>query len=224
MAIADKIDVRYPVVEIFKSIEGEGKRTGEPTVFVRFAECNLNCSWCDTTYSHKTGEDTMWYTKEELAVEILKYNCFNVTFTGGEPLFRGINFINWFAHEFGEQFDINVETNGSVDIGKLMSNVWVTIDYKCPSSGMTEKMNLDNLLKLKKNDVLKFVVADERDLKEVIRIMMNYKPRCTVYVNPVFGKMDLQKLAKFVCDNHFLGIRMGLQIHKIIWDPNTRGV
>lgn len=222
----DKTSLKeYPVVEIFKSIEGEGIRTGSPTVFVRFAYCNLKCSYCDTKYAQSFDEAT-YMSREEIATKILSLNCKRVTFTGGEPLERGENFIRWFIKNFPDH-GVNIETNGSKDVSKYCteySDVIVTMDYKCPSSKMCDKMMISNLEKLTSIDVLKFVVADSNDLKEVVRVLMEHKPRCHIYVSPVLGKMDFETLAKFVVEHDFLGIRMGLQIHKFIWSPDKRGV
>lgn len=217
---------KFPIVEIFKSIEGEGIRTGAPTVFVRFGRCNLNCSWCDTKYSHDSKE-YKYMTKEEIATKILSFRCDKITFTGGEPLDVGADFIKWFmANNSG--IEVNIETNGSMPIDSFTKlhtdRLIITMDYKCPSSGMTSKMNKNNLRQLRDCDVLKFVVADDADLAEVVKIMMEHKPNGYIYLSPVFGQMDLQKLADFVVNHDFLGLRMGLQIHKIIWEPTARGV
>jgi 7-carboxy-7-deazaguanine synthase len=98
------------------------------------------------------------------------------------------------------------------------------MDYKCPSSGMESKMYLDNLEDLRDQDVLKFVVGTTEDLNRVKELLHQYSIKSHIYVSPVFGKMDLKDLTKFVLDNRYLNLRLGLQIHKIIWDPNTRGV
>lgn len=210
------------VTEIFKSIEGEGIRTGYPTVFVRFAGCNLDCEWCDTKYSRYKSDGKLM-TFEQIYNEIMKYNCRRITFTGGEPLLNK-DFIKWFRTKCSGM-SINVETNGSVEISDILDYVdIVTMDYKCKSSGMNVYMYLPNLKVLRRQDVLKFVVSDEKDLAEVLEVVYEYRPKCTIYLSPVFGKMDLQMLANFILDNHMYDFRMGLQIHKIIWDPETRSV
>jgi 7-carboxy-7-deazaguanine synthase len=165
-------------------------------------------------------------TREQIATGILSLNCKKVTFTGGEPLGQGLEMVQWFIRNFRD-IEVNIETNGSMDVKEFCrdyQNVIVTMDYKCPSSGMTDKMRISNLQSLTNRDALKFVVADDKDLQEVVQVLMEHKPSCQIYVSPVFGQMDLQRLAKFVIDHDFLGIKIGLQIHKIIWDPSTRGV
>lgn len=211
------------VVEIFKSIDGEGIRTGLPAIFVRFGGCNLHCSWCDTGYA-LSRKDGKLMTYMDVVTEIKSLACKRITFTGGEPMLEA-DFVLWFLDNFPE-FEVNVETNGAVPIQSLTKyeNVIITMDYKCPSSRMTEKMLKSNFKYLRSRDVLKFVVADDFDLNEAISRLVEFKPKCSIYFSPVFGKMDLQKLAKFIIDYDYLGVRMGLQIHKIIWDPNKRGV
>lgn len=214
----------FAIVEIFKSIEGEGIRTGLPTVFVRFSGCNLRCGYCDTTYG-QTNDNSLWLTKEEICHSILSYNCKNITFTGGEPLLY-VDFINWFtSNKRFCNYSVNIETNGSRPISEVCGHSFIiTMDFKCVSSGMSAKMDLSNFQYLHKHDVLKFVVGTDEDLAQVEKIIYEYNPICHIYLSPVFGIMDFKKLASFVIDRHFLNLRIGLQIHKIIWNPDTRGV
>ena len=220
----------YPIVETFLSIDGEGIRTGLPVVFVRFFGCNLRCAYCDTKYSYtnkKNVERTEYrqLSSEELTKEIMGYNCNRVTFTGGEPLLQK-DYIKWFAESF-PHIEINIETNGSLPISEFVNykNVIITMDWKCESSKMSDEMFNDNLLKLRDNDVLKFVVGTDEDLIQSKNILENYPLKSHIYFSPVFGQMDLEKLAQFVVDlRYYQKVRIGLQIHKIIWDPNQRGV
>lgn len=215
----------FKIIEIFMSIEGEGVRAGLPTVFVRFAGCNLRCKWCDTAYSYE-GKGTMM-SREEIETVITSFGCNRVSFTGGEPLWRlGYFFIKWFALAHPE-IQINIETNGSIDItGCLeLENTIISMDYKCPGSGMNSKMNLKNLQKLRETDVLKFVVADQKDLNSVVDILEKTNPATkNRYIQPVFGKIDLEQLVDFVVKHNHLDLRLGLQLHKIIWGPDKMGV
>lgn len=128
------------VVEIFKSIDGEGKRAGLPTTFIRLYGCNLNCSYCDTRYGCEDSNYTTMSLDEIIdKVEDLGVSC--VTLTGGEPLLQTdvkvlIELLNRM------NYDVNIETNGSIDFQpfvKGLNHVFVTMDYKCPISGMEKK-------------------------------------------------------------------------------------
>lgn len=216
----------FYISEIFKSIEGEGIRTGLPVVFVRFGGCNLSCSYCDTEYAQNIVDCKMM-SKEQILLDILSYNCDRVTFTGGEPLFAGKDFIKWFLEKRPHTMEVNIETNGSILIPYWLNDqhrVIITMDYKCFSSGMSPKMVVENIKKLRTKDVLKFVVGDDKDLDQVVKLVIEHEPDCNIYLSPVFGQMDLKKLAKFVIGHDTLNLRLGLQIHKFVWDPNTRGV
>ena len=187
------------VVEIFKSIDGEGKRAGEPAVFIRLHGCNLNCSYCDTKYSHNDSKDFTDMTIQNIVDEVSKYDCRNITLTGGEPLIheKVYELIKALSKE---NFNINIETNGSVDISPFIKfpNVFVTIDYKCKSSDCEDLMYLPNYKLLRKCDVLKFVVSNKKELKDAIKVCGLVSPRSAVYFSPVWGVMDLQELADFV--------------------------
>jgi len=214
------------VVELFKSIEGEGIRAGFPTTFVRFAGCNLKCSYCDTAYAQEncSGRSMEW---THLMQQIFLAGCERVTFTGGEPLLNGRAFIKYFLKHCPYKFDVNIETNGAVDIKNFVTNpnAMITMDYKCPSSGMMDTMLCSNLSALRETDVLKFVVGTKEDLDEVEDILLTYNVHCrNIYINPVFGQLPLQTIADFVINCRLRGVRMGLQMHKIIWDPDQRGV
>lgn len=213
------------VVEIFKSIDGEGKRAGEPAVFIRLHGCNLNCSYCDTKYSHNDSKDFTDMTIQNIVDEVSKYDCRNITLTGGEPLIHE-NVYELIKALSNENFNINIETNGSVDISPFIKfpNVFVTIDYKCKSSDCEDLMYLPNYKLLRKCDVLKFVVSNKEELKDAIKVCGLVSPKSAVYFSPVWGVMDLQELADFVINCKLHNVHLQLQLHKIIWDINKRGV
>ena len=120
-------------------------------------------------------------------------------------------------------YEVNIETNGSVDItGYLSKNIIVTMDYKCAGSGMEDKMLLDNISKLRKRDVLKFVVSDDNDLDTVQRIYQNTK--ATVYISPVFGRIEPKQIVEYMLEHNMENCRVQVQLHKIIWNPEERGV
>ena len=211
-----------PIIEVFKSIEGEGSRAGFPVVFIRLAGCNMCCDYCDTRYASNPNEnDIHWTSYQDLVCKVLSYGCTNVTITGGEPLLHE-SFIMKFCKRFESVFDINIETNGSIILDELLKmDVTLTVDCKCPSSN--ESM-CKFASRLRERDVLKFVVADNKDLEFVQEYLYKYNTPAQKFIHPVFGEIDLKQLAQFVMDNEILELRLGIQLHKIIWDPNQRGV
>lgn len=212
------------VVEIFKSIEGEGRRAGLPAVFIRLYGCNLNCTYCDTRYGCEGGDYELLTIPEILdCVEDL--NCKNVTITGGEPLLQG-DLKGLISELLKRNYRINIETNGSLEINDLPCNAgcFLTMDYKCPSSGMESSMNINNFLFLDSEDVLKFVVGTQEDLDRAYDIIKIFNPKAQIYFSPVFGKMNPEKIVDFIISKGLNNCKVQLQLHKIIWDPNKRGV
>ena len=214
------------VNEIFYSIDGEGLRTGELAVFIRLSGCNLNCSYCDTKYALKAKTGKLM-SIDEIIKEVEKYNCKNITLTGGEPLIHQ-NVDELIDALVDKGYKVNIETNGSIPIDKYLNRCLVTMDYKLPSSDMEKYMKLENLEKLTENDCLKFV-TEESDLDKIEDIIKNYKLKCFIYISPVFNKIEpntivefMKKLNKKGYDNSKL--RVQVQLHKVIWDPNERGV
>ena len=214
------------VVEKFVSINGEGLRSGELAVFIRFANCNLRCSYCDTKYSFINPI----YTEESID-EIVEYvkstGVKNVTLTGGEPLIQNeIKELMIELSNIGNR--IEIETNGSINIAPYLNipNVTFTLDYKLKGSGMEKYMDLTNYNLLRKNDVIKFVVSDYDDLEKTKEIIKKYdlinKANCLI--SPVWGRIEFEEIVNFLKDNKLNDVKMQLQIHKIIWDKDKRGV
>ncbi len=214
------------VVEKFVSINGEGLRSGELAVFIRFANCNLRCSYCDTKYSFINPI----YTEESID-ELVKYvkstGVKNVTLTGGEPLIQNeIKELMIELSNIGNR--IEIETNGSINIAPYLNipNVTFTLDYKLKGSGMEMYMDLTNYDLLRKNDVIKFVVSDYDDLEKTKEIIKKYdlinKANCLI--SPVWGRIEFEEIVNFLKDNKLNDVKMQLQIHKIIWDKDKRGV
>ena len=214
------------VNEIFYSIDGEGLRTGELAIFIRLAGCNLNCSYCDTKYALKKNMGTKM-SIEEILYTIKKYNCKNITLTGGEPLIH--DHVNELIDELIKNgYKVNIETNGAVDITPYLNKCLITMDYKLPSSGMEKYMKLDNLEKLGDEDVLKFVTK-ESDFNKIEEILSNYKIRSNIYLSPIFGEINPEKIVDFMKNLNDKGIntekiRVQVQLHKVIWDPDKKGV
>lgn len=214
------------VNEIFYSIDGEGLRTGELAVFIRLSGCNLNCSYCDTKYALKPKTGKLM-SIDEIIKEVEKYNCKNITLTGGEPLIHQ-NVNELIDTLVNKGFKVNIETNGSIPIDKYLNRCLVTMDYKLPSSNMEKYMNLDNLEKLTENDCLKFV-TEESDLDKIEEIIKNYNLKCFIYISPVFNKIKPYRIVEFMKKLNEKGydtskLRVQVQLHKVIWDPNERGV
>ncbi len=214
------------VNEIFGSIDGEGLRTGELATFIRLNGCNLRCKYCDTMYAveHCIGK-TM--TVEEILNEVKRIGFKNITLTGGEPLIHK-NVEELIDVLIKNDFNVNIETNGAVDITKYLNKpVIITMDFKTYASGETSKMILSNLEKLRENDCLKFVCAKE-DLDLVLNILENYNVISYIYLSPVFNKIEPAELVEFLKRNNkkinTSKMRVQIQLHKVIWDPERKGV
>ena len=217
------------VVEKFISINGEGRRCGQLATFIRFAGCNLNCGYCDTAWANdrKVAFDPM--TAEEVYAYIKETQVTNVTLTGGEPLLQ---------QDMGELLEllsqdpelyVEIETNGSVLLSKfsdLENPPSFTLDYKLPSSGMERMMALENFDHLTEKDTVKFVSGSMEDLEKARELINKYKltEKTSIFISPVFGDIELESIVDFMKDNQMNGVNMQVQLHKIIWDPNERGV
>jgi 7-carboxy-7-deazaguanine synthase len=217
------------VVEIFNSIDGEGKRAGDLVTFIRLAGCNLGCPYCDTKYSWGSGDSqTNEMSVDEIVNWVMDKGFREVTLTGGEPLIHQQvgTLINKLVDNGCE---VNVETNGSIDISKFRipsprGDLFFTVDYKCPSSKMEEKMYLMNFRHLQVQDVLKFVVGNKEDLDKARLITDLTCPPCLIYISPVFGEITPAKIVEYMTENRMTQWRIQLQLHKFIWDPMKRGV
>lgn len=221
---------KYKVAEIFTSINGEGTRAGELAVFVRLCGCNLRCSYCDTMWANSENASYTEMTACEIRKAVLETGVKNVTLTGGEPL--KAEYAKELLEELLQDDSISaeIETNGSISIKEFdsISNRPIfTIDYKLPSSGMEDKMLIaENMPYIKEKDCMKFVAGSEEDLIKAAEIIEKYDltKRCHVYLSPVFGKIDPAFMVEFMKERKLNGVRLQLQLHKFIWDPNKRGV
>lgn len=221
--------INYKVVEIFESINGEGKKAGQLALFIRFQKCNLNCSYCDTKWANSDDSPYTLMNLEELYKKVVESGIKNVTITGGEPLLQ--ENIEIFLKKLAENPEINVEieTNGSINLkrfGEIKNAPSFTMDYKLPKSNMEKFMDLENFKYLKEKDTVKFVVSNIDDLERAREIIEKYSlvEKCAVYISPVFGKIELSFMVDFMKKYKMNGVNMQLQIHKIIWDPETKGV
>lgn len=220
--------MEYKVVEKFVSINGEGQCAGELAAFVRFQGCNLNCSYCDTSWANEKDAPYQVMTEEEICSWIQQQNVTNVTLTGGEPLLQpGMDVLLKCLSR--ENLRIEIETNGSVGLAGFVGigeNIRFTMDYKLNVSGMTEHMCVDNFALLSKKDTVKFVSGSLDDLEQAREIIEKYHLTevCKVYISPVFGQIDPADIVDYMIEHHQNGMRLQLQLHKFIWDPQRRGV
>lgn len=208
------------VSEIFLSIQGEGVDIGLPTVFVRTSKCNLQCAWCDTKYSWDPGEER---TLESILEEALSYEVNRVCISGGEPMLQAEEVAKLVALLEAREVEVTIETNGSIDLDDIARGELTRfcMDLKCPSSGMQDRNLFTNLVKLRSNDVLKFVIAHQEDYIFSRKILERNPPRCKVVFQPV-GGLDLRDLAERVLEDR-LDVRVLLQLHRYIWG-DKRGV
>ncbi|MBL4931239.1 putative 7-carboxy-7-deazaguanine synthase QueE [Clostridium paridis] len=218
----------YNVIEKFLSIDGEGPTAGELATFIRFGGCNLACSWCDTAYSIPKSVKGEPLTKEDIYKYIKDNGTKNVTLTGGEPLIQeGIEELIDFLSKDKELL-IHIETNGSIPVYKYekIDNVIFILDYKLPSSNMEQKMDTKNYENLRDIDVCKFVIESMEDLQKAKEVIEKYKlsEKCLVYFSPITTKIKPVEIVEFMKVNKMNNIRLQIQLHKIIWSPETRGV
>ncbi len=206
--------------EIFTSIQGEGIQSGLPTIFIRLTGCNLRCNWCDTKYAYNKGRDKNLIN---ILKEIKKFKIKNICITGGEPLLQK-NLLLFIRLLIEEKYKILIETNGSLDVSLIPKEVLISLDIKCPSSNESKKNLLSNLKFLKKKDQCKFVINDYKDYLYAKRIIKKYNliKKINIFFTPVGGK-NARNLVEWILKDK-LNIRIGLQIHKIIWGDKKRGV
>ena len=221
--------MKFKVVEKFVSVNGEGKRAGQLAVFIRFAGCNLECSYCDTKWANDKEVNFELLSVDEVYNYIKSTGIKNVTLTGGEPLFQ--KNIKELLEKlcYDKKLNIEIETNGSINIKEFISIVnrpSFTMDYKCPSSNMEEKMCLSNFEYLDKKDTVKFVVGNIKDLNKVKNIINKYKliEKTSTYISPVFGSINLESIINFMKENKMNEVNFQIQLHKVIWNPDKRGV
>lgn len=201
------------ISEIFRSLQGEGVLIGTPTVFIRTVGCNLECSWCDTEYSREGGEER---SIEQIMAELEKHETQFICLTGGEPLMQK-DVIKLLDKLVDKCYHVTLETNGSLPLEDVpcAENMLISMDIKCPSSGMEERMLMSNIDLLSPADQLKFIVADLDDLMYAEEVLKNHETRCNVVFTPV-GGMELEPVARFVLSRK-LNARVLPQLHKLIW-------
>lgn len=221
--------MKFKVVEKFVSINGEGSLCGQLAIFIRFAGCNLNCSYCDTAWASETDVPYELMDAQSIYEYIKTTGIRNITLTGGEPLLQEgiIDLLQMLSKDL--DLHVEIETNGSVSL-KPFCNIEnapsFTMDYKLPSSNMESNMNLENFKYLKARDTVKFVSGSSCDLQKAKQIIDEYNLAKTtnVYISPVFGKINMNDIVEFMKTNNMNGVNLQMQLHKIIWHPAERGV
>jgi len=229
------------ITEIFKSIQGEGTRAGLPCIFVRLTGCNLRCTWCDTAYAFHGGKkmsvEEVLGRVDELAGRGEKLPGSQsavplVELTGGEPLLQEE------VYPLAEKllatgYTVMVETSGERYIGELPREVIKIVDVKCPDSGEADTFEMHNLDALTENDEVKFVLSTRRDYEFAREFTQQHglaRRVRQVLFSPVFedpgGKwpgLEPREVVEWILADG-LQVRLGLQLHKFIWDPATKGV
>ncbi|WP_456388683.1 radical SAM protein [Desulfolithobacter sp.] len=210
------------VNEIFYSIQGESTYAGLPCIFVRLTGCNLRCTYCDTRYAFDQGR-TM--TLVQIEHQISQHRCSLVEITGGEPLLQEQT-PELVRRLLNRGYRVLLETNGSQDISRVDSRCRRIMDLKCPSSSEVEQNILENLHHLTPVDEIKFVLGDRHDYewtREIIQQVRSLKLKNTILLSTVTEKLDHATLARWILEDS-LEVRLQVQLHKIIWAPDTRGV
>jgi 7-carboxy-7-deazaguanine synthase len=229
------------ITEIFKSIQGEGTRAGLPCIFVRLTGCNLRCTWCDTAYAFHGGRrmsvEEVLSRVDELAgrdpgADTLQAKVPLVELTGGEPLLQE-EIYPLAENLLGAGYTVMIETSGERYIGRLPRDVIKIVDVKCPDSGEADTFNVDNLDVLSSEDEVKFVLSTRRDYEFAREFTAQHRLSGRVkqvLFSPVFedpqGKwrgLEPRTLVEWILADG-LPVRLGLQLHKFVWDPATKGV
>lgn len=220
---------KFKVVEKFVSINGEAKCAGELACFIRFAGCNLNCSYCDTKWANEKNAPYEIMSEEEIYAYIKETEIKNVTLTGGEPLLQENMGRLLKILSKDKELRIEIETNGGVALDEFIDigdNITFTMDYKLPGSGMNSYMIMDNYRLLRNSDTVKFVVSDKNDLNVAKKIIEDYNliNRVTVYLSSSFTRIEPRDIVDYMIDNNMNGVKLQLQMHKYIWEPDRKGV
>jgi 7-carboxy-7-deazaguanine synthase len=209
----------FKVNEIFYSIQGESSYSGYPCVFIRLSGCNLRCSYCDTRYAYDEGAEM---EVPLIMKQVEAYHCPLVEITGGEPLIQEetphlVRFL------LDKGYRVLLETNGTQDISRVDPRCIRIMDIKGPSSGEMQKADFKNLERLTEKDEIKFILGDRVDYDYALEILKRIPPVSSVHFSPLFDKMPYPKLAEWILEDH-LTVRLHLQLHKLIWPLETRGV
>ncbi|HWR17403.1 MAG TPA: radical SAM protein [Terriglobales bacterium] len=224
------------IIEIYRSIQGESSFAGMPCTFVRLAGCNLRCSWCDSEYTFSGGKKM---DGAEIIAEVQKLSTSGlVEITGGEPMLQERELVPLMQQLLDLGYQILIETSGERPLVNVPKQVHKIVDVKCPDSGAGDTFRIENLSALTRNDEVKFVVSSLRDYEFARDFTRQHDLETKtggVIFSPAFEKgatglrdtshclIEPSELAEWIVRDG-LNVRLGLQIHKFIWDPATKGV
>jgi 7-carboxy-7-deazaguanine synthase len=216
-------EVMLRVTEIFRSIQGESSHAGRPCAFVRLTGCPMRCVWCDSAYTFTGGERM---TVDEVLAQVRAFGCRLVEVTGGEPLVQREAF-ELIRRLCDENYEVLIETGGYVSTEAVDARASIILDVKCPLSGEAERNHWANLARLRaEKDEVKFVIAGRDDWEFARRIIKEYdleRRAKAVLISPVWNAVDLRRLADWIAASG-LNVRMQIQMHKVIWGADARGV
>jgi 7-carboxy-7-deazaguanine synthase len=227
---------KLPMVEIFETVEGEGNMAGFPTIFVRVFHCNLRCTWCDTDYSYAPAKQEFEATISEIIDRIQSFSSRRICFTGGEPLIHREKSAALLTAmcELDQIEDVHIETNGAIDLApfeKLRAEnehvgkkARFIMDFKLPDSGEMDRMIYTNFALLQQQDEIKFVIGSDEDFAIATSVVRDYHKDGQVLYSPVWETMPPDKLVQKILAEPLPDVKLSLQMHKVIWDPNKRGV
>jgi 7-carboxy-7-deazaguanine synthase len=209
------------VAEIFASIQGETSFSGYPFAFVRLTGCNLRCRYCDTTYAYDTGEE---FPLEEVVSRVTAFGLTRACVTGGEPLLQA-EAPALVAALLDRGHEVLVETNGTLPFSGLDPRAVKIMDVKCPSSGEDGKTLWENFRHLTERDEVKFVISSPEDYRYAKEVASRHRRerRWGVLLSPAFGLLAPERLAGWMVGDG-LDARLQLQLHKLVWGPDRRGV
>lgn len=210
------------VNEIFYSIQGESLNSGRPCVFIRLTGCNLRCSYCDTGYAYEEGN------KMEIGAiidQVSAYHCTLVELTGGEPLVQEET-PKLIDALLKKNYEVMMETNGTLDIDRVSKMCMRVVDIKCPSSGESRNNDYKNIERLTQKDQLKFVIGSQEDYlfaKDIVLSRCKTVEQDRILFSPVYDILKPDILAGWILRDR-LNARLHLQLHRIIWPDISRGV
>jgi len=221
------------ITEIYSSIQGESSFAGLPCIFVRLTGCNLRCDWCDSEYTFTGG---MKMTLDQVLSEIRRLAPVTLLeITGGEPMLQQREVIPLMQQLITSGYTVLLETSGERPLAEVPAQVIKIVDVKCPDSGEADSFDLANLEALTPRDELKFVLSSRGDYEFARDFLRQHAPVASAIFSPAFRKdargsrdasnclLDPQQLAEWILADG-LRVRLGLQLHKFIWQPELKGV